>query len=213
MTQIRFEGLRSPALSALSRSPAALELSTRSVARWDHAGVADDHPKVARIIAAAARYGIAIDVLRFPAGTRSAADAANAVGAQVAQIVKSLVFMADGAPVIALVSGSDRLDPARLAATLGVARVDRATGDEARAATGYAIGGIPPFAHDQELRVVMDARLLRHDTVWAAAGLPDAVFAIAPAQLGIAARAHIADIAEISDGSPGITVTVDPPAG
>jgi Cys-tRNA(Pro) deacylase len=174
--------------------------------------VADDHPNVARVVAAAARHGITIDVLRFPVGTRSATDAANAVGAKVAQIVKSLVFMADGAPVIALVSGSDRLDPERLAATLGVARVDRATGDEARAATGYAIGGIPPFAHDTELTVVMDARLLRHGTVWAAAGLPDAVFAITPAQLAIAARAHIAEIAEILDSLPGTTVTVDPSA-
>ena len=175
--------------------------------------MADDHPKVARVIAAAARREIEIHVLRFPAGTRTAVDAANAVGADVAQIVKSLVFMADGSPVIALVSGADRLDPARLAATLGVTSVERANGDQAQAATGYAIGGIPPFGHDRELAVVMDEHLLRHDTVWAAAGLPDAVFAIQPERLRIAAGAKVAAVADVSGSSQGSPVRADRSAG
>jgi len=175
--------------------------------------VADDHPNVARVVAAASRRGIAIDVRRFPAGTRTAADAARAVGAEVAQIVKSLVFMADGSPVIALVSGADRLDARRLADTLGVTSVERATGEEARAATGYAIGGIPPFGHERELTVVMDERLFNHETVWAAGGLLDAVFAIEPEQLRIAARARIAAVAEFSEGPPGNGITADRPAG
>ena len=90
--------------------------------------------------------------------------------------MKSLVFMADGVPVIALVSGADRLDPARLAAAVGATVVRRADGDEARAATGFATGGVPPIGHSRPLTIVMDRRLLAHDLVWAAAGLPDAVF-------------------------------------
>src|SRR5690242_6423962 len=107
----------------------------------------EPHANVGRVVAAAARAGVAIEVRRFPAGTRTAADAARAVGCDVGQIVKSLVFIADGAPVVALVSGADRLDPARLASLLGAAAVRRADGDEARQASGFAIGGIPPFGH------------------------------------------------------------------
>lgn len=155
----------------------------------------DEHPNVARVTRAAAERGLQIGVQRFPAGTRTAEDAARAVGCEVSQIVKSLVFIADGEPVIALVAGSDRLDPARLAATLGAARVRRADGDEARAATGYAIGGIPPLGHERVLTVVLDDHLLAHPVVWAAAGLPDAVFAADPAELARAAGARIASVA------------------
>jgi prolyl-tRNA editing enzyme YbaK/EbsC (Cys-tRNA(Pro) deacylase) len=147
------------------------------------------------VVAAAARSGAAIEVRRFPEGTRTAEDAARAVGCEVGQIVKSLVFVADGQPVVALVSGADRLDPARLAATLGAQVVRRATGDEARAATGFAIGGVPPFAHAQRLPVLIDERLLDHEVVWAAAGLPDAVFPAQPAALRRAAGARTARLA------------------
>jgi len=97
--------------------------------------------------------------------------------------VKSLVFLADGAPVVVLCSGADRVDEAKLAAALGTAGVRRATADEAKSATGYAIGGVPPFAHRSDLRVMVDDGLLAFATVWAAAGLPDAVFPIAPLDL------------------------------
>lgn len=163
----------------------------------DDAGQA--HANVARVLAAAAEAGLAIRVERFPEGTRTAADAARAVGCDVAQIVKSLVFMADGEPVLALLSGADRLDPARLASTMGATVVRRADGDEARAATGFAIGGVPPLGHARPLTVLIDERLLAHEVVWAAAGLPDAVFSAPPRALQAAARARVAALAATPD--------------
>lgn len=153
------------------------------------------HPNVARVVAAAAGAGLAIEVRRFPEETRTAADAARAVGCEVGQIVKSLVFVADGQPVLTLLSGKHQLDPARLAAELGATEVRRATGDEARSATGYAIGGVPPLGHVTALPVLVDRNLLRHAVVWAAAGLPDAVFPADPNSLARAAGAREADLA------------------
>ncbi len=154
------------------------------------------HPNVARVVAAAREAGLDIAVERFPEGTRTAADAARAVGCDVDQIVKSLVFIADGAPLVALVSGGNRVDLERLASAVGAAEVRKADGDEARTATGYAIGGVPPFAHAGSVRVVVDRDLLGHDPVWAAAGLPDAVFAISPPDLLRVSDGAAADIAE-----------------
>lgn len=151
---------------------------------------AGPHPNVARVMRAAAAAGLAIEVRRFPEGTRTAADAARAIGCQVAQIVKSLVFIADGQAVVALVSGIDRLDPERLAAELGATDVRRADGDEVRAATGYPIGGVPPLGHAVEMAVLIDERLFAHDEVWAAAGLPDAVFRASPPALAAASGAR-----------------------
>ena len=153
------------------------------------------HPNVARVVDAAAAAGLAIEVVRFPDHTRTAEDAARAVGCSVAQIVKSLVFIVDGEPMVALVSGADRLDPARLAAVMGATRVRRADADEVRAATGYAIGGVPPLGHARPLPILIDERLLAHDVVWAAAGLPDAVFRVAPSALMGAAGARRATLA------------------
>jgi prolyl-tRNA editing enzyme YbaK/EbsC (Cys-tRNA(Pro) deacylase) len=166
-------------------------------------GAGQLHPGLARVVAAAATAGLPIEVERFPEGTRTAADAARAVGCNVAQIVKSLVFIADGEPVIALVSGADRLDPARLAAAVGATVVRRADRDEARAATGFAIGGVPPIGHAHPLTIVMDERLLAHDLVWAAAGLPDAVFRASPRELRAAAGASVAALAATSTDSTG----------
>jgi Cys-tRNA(Pro) deacylase len=146
------------------------------------------------VAAAAAAAGLEIEIRRFPEGTRTAEDAARAVGCEVGQIVKSLVFLADGRPVVALVSGADRLDPMRLATVSGAAAVDRADGDAVRAATGYAIGGVPPFGHAQAIPVYLDRELLRYDVVWAAAGRPDAVFAVTPEDLVRASGAAIADL-------------------
>lgn len=153
------------------------------------------HRNVARVQEAAAAAGLEIAVTRFPEGTRTAEDAARAVGCGVGQIVKSLVFMADEQPVLALVSGSNRLDPARLGAAVRAERVRRATGDEARTATGYAIGGVPPIGHRPGLAVLMDRSLLDHESVWAAAGLPDAVFEVEPHRLAEAASALVTDLA------------------
>ncbi len=154
-----------------------------------------DHRNVDRVTRAAAERGLRISVMRFPAGTRTAQDAARAVGCDVAQIVKSLVFVADGQVVIALVSGADRLDVGRLASVMAASAVRRADADEAREATGFAIGGIPPLGHATEVPVVIDEHLLEHDTVWAAAGLPDAVFAVSPSDLARAAGARVAAVA------------------
>ncbi len=154
------------------------------------------HPNIARVTLAAEAAGLAIKVQRFPEGTRTAVDAARAVGCAVSQIVKSLVFMADDHAVVALVAGDDRLDPARLAVATGAQRVRRADGDEARSATGYAIGGVPPLGHAGPVPVFMDTGLLVHDQVWAAAGLPDAVFSVQPSALAAAAGAQTVDLAE-----------------
>ena len=108
--------------------------------------------------------------------------------------MKSLAFVAGGDVVIALCSGASRVDESRLASLLGAPAVRRATADEAKDATGYAIGGVPPFAHARSTRVICDRGLLAFDVVWAAAGLPDAVFPIAPAELVRLSSASVEDI-------------------
>ena len=143
----------------------------------------------------AAARGVEIAVRRFPAGTKTAEDAARAIGVVVGQIVKSLVFRAADETLVALCSGATRVDEAKLASASGAAAVRRATAGEAKDATGYAIGGVPPFAHASACRVFCDTGLLAFDEVWAASGLPDAVFAIAPADLVRLAGATVLDIA------------------
>jgi Cys-tRNA(Pro) deacylase len=141
------------------------------------------HPNVTRLTAAATGLGLAVVTRSFPEGTRTAEDAAKAIGCDVGQIVKSLVFQLDGTPVIALVSGANRLDEQRLAAALGGGAVGRADADTVRAATGYPIGGVPPFGHGASLPTAVDEDLLGYDEVWAAAGTPRDVFPVAPADL------------------------------
>jgi prolyl-tRNA editing enzyme YbaK/EbsC (Cys-tRNA(Pro) deacylase) len=136
---------------------------------------------------------IDIAVKQFPAGTRTAGDAAQAVGCDVGQIVKSLVFIAAGRPVVALVSGANRLEESRLAAVAG-GPVTKADADTARVATGYSIGGVPPFGHATEVPVFMDRDLFGHRVVWAAAGRPDTVFEISPDQLRELSHAEVADL-------------------
>lgn len=160
-----------------------------------------EHPAVLRVLDVAARKGVTLDVTVFPDSTHTAEDAARAIGAEVSQIVKSLVFVTareDGAlePIVCLVSGADRVDLGRLAAVLGRRDVRRSTAREADELTGFTIGGIPPFGHTQRTRVIMDPDLGRYETVWAAAGLPTAVFPISPATLRMLADAHVAPIAE-----------------
>jgi prolyl-tRNA editing enzyme YbaK/EbsC (Cys-tRNA(Pro) deacylase) len=140
-----------------------------------------------------ASSSIGVTVKQFPSGTRTASDAARAVGCDVGQIVKSLVFVAAGRPVVALVSGSNRLDEDRLAAVAG-SPVTKAGAEIARAATGYAIGGVPPFGHASEIPVFMDRDLLGHEVVWAAAGRPDSVFEISPERLRELSQAEVADL-------------------
>ena len=147
-----------------------------------------------QVEAAAATLGLDVEVRAFPQGTRTAADAAAAIGCDVAQIVKSLVFVVDGEAVVALVGGSDRLDESKLAQAAAGHRVRRADADEVRAATGYAVGGVPPFGHATPLRCFVDDAVLAHDIVWAAAGTPTHVFASEPRALVEAAGAEVATI-------------------
>ena len=141
------------------------------------------HPNTLRVIAAAREAGLEITTRRFPEGTKTAADAAAAIGVSVGQIVKSLVFAVDGEIVMAFVSGANQLDEKKLAAAAGGSKCSRVDADAVRAATGYPIGGVPPFGHSTQLRVFVDPDLLQYDEVWAAAGTWNEVFPIAPNDL------------------------------
>ena len=138
---------------------------------------------VDRFSDAARAQGLHPEVRRFPEGTKTAADAARAIGCDVAQIVKSLVFMAGEAPVLALTSGANRVDTEALAGLAGRGPVRRATPGEARTATGFAVGGTPPFGHPEPLVTFLDPDLLAFGEVWAAAGTPDSVFPLSPQDL------------------------------
>ena len=139
------------------------------------------HPRVREFSDAVRdRYGIEIEPYEFDEGTKTAEDAAEAIGCDVAQIASSLVFVADGDPVIIVTSGANRVSEDRLADALGADSVRMAEPDEVRAATGWSIGGVPPFCHESDLPVLLDETLLAHDEVWAAAGTPQGVFPIAP---------------------------------
>ncbi len=159
------------------------------------------HPSIQRVLDAAARKGVTIEVTRFAESTHTAEEAAVAVGAELGQIVKSLVFAVpsdDGPePLLCLVSGPNRVDVARLAAVAGESDVRRATAREAHELTGFSIGGIPPIGHSRPVRVFMDPDLGRFPVVWAAAGLPTAVFPVPPATLRILSNATVAPITEV----------------
>jgi len=149
-----------------------------------------------RFTAAAGELGITPAIRRFPQGTKTATDAANALGCDVAQIVKSLVFMADATAVIAYTSGANRVDPGKLARLAEAAEARRATPEEARAATGFAVGGTPPFGHPARLPSWIDPELLAFQEIWAAAGTPDSVFPLTPDELVRATKAVPADFTE-----------------
>lgn len=159
-----------------------------------------DHPAVRRVLAAAERKGVTLEVVGFDESTHTAAEAAAAVGAELGQIVKSLVFVAphDGGlePIVCLVSGHNRVDVARLAAVTGEPEIRRSTAREAHDLTGFVIGGIPPIGFEAQVRVVMDPDLGRYPSVWAAAGLPTAVFEVPPGTLRTLANATVAPITE-----------------
>jgi prolyl-tRNA editing enzyme YbaK/EbsC (Cys-tRNA(Pro) deacylase) len=171
------------------------------------------HPNVARVVAAGRELSLEIEPFHFPDGTKTAADAAAAIGVEVGQIVKSLIFAVDGdvgersertasrasasepggdgvrgrSPrsrlVVAYVSGSNQLDERKLAAAAGGTTCTRVDADTVRTATGFPIGGVPPFGHATGLPVFVDPDLLQHDVVWAAAGTWNDVFAISPDDL------------------------------
>jgi len=133
---------------------------------------------------ALAAAGIETRIVELPASTRTAVDAAAAIGCQVAQIAKSLVFRCVGsdAPVLVIASGTNRVDEKLVASHVG-ADIGKADADFVRAATGFAIGGVPPLGHSAPIRTLIDADLLRFDVIWAAAGTPNAVFSVDPQRL------------------------------
>ena len=156
--------------------------------------MSDVHPNVVRVVAAAKERGLDIVTKRFPEGTKTAADAAAAIGVTVGQIVKSLVFGVDGEILMALVSGSNQLDEKKLAAAAGGAKCARVDADAVRDATGYPIGGVPPFGHSTQLRVFVDPDLLQYDEVWAAAGTWNDNFGAAPADIVRVAGGVVTDL-------------------
>ncbi len=151
-------------------------------------------PPSQRVADAARAFGLEIEVRDFPEGTRTAQDAAAAIGVDVGQIVKSLVFFVDSRPVLCLVSGLNRLDTQRLAVAAGASQVRRARADEVERATSFAIGGVPPFGHKQRLPVYYDRDLMTYEVVWAAAGTSREVFSVEPQRLVQACRATIVEL-------------------
>ena len=144
---------------------------------------------------AEATFGIEVDVHEFPAGTKTAEDAAAVVGCELAQIASALVFVADE-PVVVITSGANRVDTGKLATLRGVDDARMADPDGVAETLGWSIGGVPPFCHDTEVPVYLDRTLTDHETVWAAAGTPEAVFPIHPDDIVEHADAEIVEIAE-----------------
>lgn len=146
------------------------------------------HPTAARLRERLHAQGLEIEVVTVDGSARTAAEAAQAVGCEVGQIVKSLVFVRDRTPVMVLCAGDRRVDAKRLG-------LRPASADQARAATGFSIGGIPPLGHDSELETVVDASLRRFATVWCAAGTPTAVFEVeTEALIGAVADATVGEV-------------------
>lgn len=156
----------------------------------------DQLPETVRRVASALEAkGVRADIRMLSQSAKTAQEAAEAVGCALGQIVKSLVLVAGDQPFIALVSGENRVDMEKLS-RLFHAPVRRAAPDEVKAATGFAIGGVPPLGHASPLQVVVDETLLTYETVWAAAGHPHSVFAIAPSELVRACGGRVVDLKE-----------------
>jgi prolyl-tRNA editing enzyme YbaK/EbsC (Cys-tRNA(Pro) deacylase) len=172
------------------------------------------HPGVRRVVEVASRKGVALDIRLMPVATHSAEEAAVAVDAELGQIVKSLVFVAPRheappVPLVCLVSGRNEVDLGLLAAVTGEVAIRQATAREAHEHTGYSAGGIPPFGHGRNVRVLMDQDLCRYQWVWAAAGADAAVFRVAPRTLRMLSNAVVAPLAGASWMRPGSASTIE----
>jgi prolyl-tRNA editing enzyme YbaK/EbsC (Cys-tRNA(Pro) deacylase) len=152
-------------------------------------------PAATRFQAALDALGLRRSVIELPVEARTSQQAADAVGVGVGQIAKSLVFMVDGAPIMVIASGVNRVDERKLA-TLAGGKVRRADADTVKKATGYTIGGVPPFGHDTALRLWIDEDLLGHDLIYAAGGVPECVFPLTPEELLKATGGTVADVKE-----------------
>ena len=157
------------------------------------------HPRAEEFTARAAdEYDLDVEVKEFSDGTETAAAAADAIGCEVDQIASSLVFEVGGDPVVAVTSGANRVSERRLAEHFGVDgdAVTMADPGTIRESLGWSIGGVPPLCHDADLAVVFDPHLTEYETVWAAAGTPDAVWPVDPERLRRLADATVADVTE-----------------
>lgn len=152
------------------------------------------HANVQRVVDAAAALGLEVIPRTFPDGTRTAQEAADAIGVELGQIVKSLIFGVDGEIVLAYVSGANQLDETKLAEAAGGVMCQRVDADVVRSATGFPIGGVPPFGHATPLRIFIDPDLLQYDEVWAAAGTWHDVFGIEPHKLVEASGGTVTDL-------------------
>ena len=151
------------------------------------------HPNVTRVVEAARARGLEIEPRNF-GNAKTAIDAANVIGVDVGQIVKSRIFAVDGEVVLAYVSGSNQLDEKKLALAAGGAKCARVDADVVRETTGFPIGGVPPFGHTTHLRVFIDPDLLQYEEVWAAAGTWHDVFGIEPHKLVEASEGLVTDL-------------------
>ncbi|GGM04387.1 aminoacyl-tRNA deacylase [Streptomyces fumigatiscleroticus] len=154
------------------------------------------HPRFAEALRASGLDDLIARIRRFPEATRTAAEAAAAIGCEPSRICKSLIFAADDVPVLVLVDGASRVDVELVRGELGAEKVTRADAAVVRETTGYAIGGVPPFGHRTRTRVLADRSLLAHDVVWAAAGTPYTVFPMDPRTLVAHAGATLVDVRE-----------------
>ncbi len=147
-----------------------------------------------RVAAALRAKGVATEVLEFPQGTRTAQAAADAIGTTVAQIVKSLVFVVDDKPVLILVSGANRVDLRKLATAAAARVVEKADAALVRRVTGFSVGGVAPLGHSTQLPVYIDDDLMRYEVVYAAAGTPQAIFAVDPRALVQITEGRVIDL-------------------
>ncbi|MFD8218510.1 YbaK/EbsC family protein [Streptomyces sp. NPDC059697] len=154
------------------------------------------HPRFAEALEELGLADLLPRIRRFPDATRTAAEAAAAIGCELSQICKSLIFAADGVPVLVLMDGASLVDLELVRRELGAAKVTRAKVELVRETTGYAIGGVPPFGHRTRTRVLADRSLLDHDMVWAAAGTPYTVFPMDPKTLVAHAGGTLVDVRE-----------------
>ncbi|HYP48914.1 MAG TPA: YbaK/EbsC family protein [Thermoleophilaceae bacterium] len=147
-----------------------------------------------KVIRSAQELGLDVHVQRLAGSTRTVKDAAQAVGCEEGEIAKSIVFVCDGDPIVCVASGQHRISLDKLADVLDCAQVRQATAQEVRAATGFAIGGVPPCGHD--LPVILDESLLDYARVWAAAGDPHSLFEVSPRALADSVKATVASVGE-----------------
>jgi Cys-tRNA(Pro) deacylase len=153
------------------------------------------HRNVTAVVEAGRSIGIDVRPQEFSQSTRTAAEAAEAIGVALGQIVKSLVFTVDDRPVLALVGGDRQLDEGKLAAAAGGSVTSRPDADRVRVVTGFPVGGIPPFGHSSDLPVFVDAGLMAYDEVWASAGTPHVNFPLDPRRLAEATGGTVVDVA------------------